>query len=109
MVFRVLSQVLEVRQVGIHLSSDQRLPKRLLKDGRRYLPKRQRLGIRLDRIDPTDLRLFELRYFCDDCTHYDCSQKKCTLGYRAQHTKTEQMRLYELTGQMALCRAIEID
>jgi hypothetical protein len=88
------------------------LPKRLNPiEGsvRAYLPKKPRRSIKLDRIHPTDLRRFELRFFCEDCSHYSASKGSCTFGFRAQHTRAEQMAIYERTGQMALCRALEID
>jgi hypothetical protein len=31
------------------------------------------------------------------------------MGYRAQHGREEQLRLYALTGKMAFCRFLEID
>jgi hypothetical protein len=86
-----------------------KLPKRLATLGRRYLPKPSRRSIKLDTISSHDFNRLELRFFCDDCSHYAPSQRQCTLGYRARHTRAEQKDLFELTGKMALCRAIEID
>ena len=74
-----------------------------------YLPKPQRRAIKLDRIHPTDLRTMNPQFFCDDCSHYSQSKNRCTMGYRAQHTRAEQMAIYNLTGKMALCRFLEID
>lgn len=87
----------------------QRLPKRLLKEGRGYLPKKHRRGIKLDSVKASDLRIYDPRFFCDDCSHFDSRARQCTIGYRAQHTRAEQMVLYVLSGKMALCRMIEID
>lgn len=89
--------------------AEKKLPKRLKSSERAYLPKRARKSIHRDRIDPTLFRRLQLRFFCDDCSHYSASERFCTLGYRARHTRAEQLVEYELTGQMALCRAIEID
>ncbi len=86
-----------------------KLPKRLLTENRHYLPRPRHRSITLDVIDPRDFNHLELRFFCDDCSHFASSQGLCTLGYRARHTRTEQLKLYELTGKMALCRALEID
>lgn len=86
-----------------------KLPKRLKSKGRGYLPKPQRRGIMLDTIRARDFLRLELRFFCDDCAHFNGESLTCTIGYRARHTRTEQLRLYELTGKMALCRSIEID
>lgn len=77
--------------------------------GRPYLPRRQRKSIKLDRVNPRDLSKFDVRFFCDDCSHFSSSEKRCTMGYVAQHTREEQMALYNLTGMMALCRFMEID
>lgn len=85
------------------------LPKRLTAKDRRYLPKPSPRSIALDTIHPRDLNRLNLRFFCDDCSHYSASQKICTIGYRARHTREEQTKLYEITGKMALCRALEID
>lgn len=85
------------------------LPKRLAKGQRTYLPKRPRRPIQLDTIHPVDFRRYELAFFCDDCSHFSSGDKTCMLGYRAQHTRAEQEAIFELTGRMALCRAIEID
>lgn len=74
-----------------------------------YHPRRPRRSIKLDRIHPTDLRKFKPTFFCDDCSHYDRGNRYCTMGYRPQHTRDEQMALYNLTGKMALCRFLEID
>jgi hypothetical protein len=31
------------------------------------------------------------------------------MGFPAQHTREAQLKIYELTGGMAMCRALEID
>jgi hypothetical protein len=81
----------------------------LKKPERRYLPKPQRRAIVLDTVQAADLRRFDLRIFCDDCSHFSASKGLCTFGYPARHTRSEQTAHYNLTGKMALCRAIEID
>jgi hypothetical protein len=86
-----------------------KLPKRLQKDGRPYLIHRKSRPIRVDQVHPTDLRLYDGRFFCEDCSHYASSTDKCTLGYRAQHKRAEQMAIYERTGGIVFCRALEID
>lgn len=89
------------------------LPRRLRRDGRPYLPKSARKSIKLDTIRAADFNRFDLRFFCEDCSFFDRRSgpegQRCSLGYRARHTRAEQLKLYERTGQMALCRAIEID
>lgn len=76
---------------------------------RPYLPRRQRKSIKLDRVNPRDLSKFDVRFFCDDCSHFSLSEKRCTMGYVPQHTREEQMAIYNLTGMMAFCRFLEID
>jgi hypothetical protein len=85
------------------------LPKRLRRDGRNFLPKPIYRTIKLDTVRAADLRNMDCRFFCEDCSHFDSGRTKCTLGYRAQHTRIEQMALYNLTGKIAFCRALEID
>ena len=86
-----------------------KLPRRLAAKDRRYLPKPSPRSIALDKVHPRDFNHLDLRFFCDDCSHYSTRESICTLGYRAQHTRAEQSKVYELTGKMALCRALEID
>lgn len=68
-----------------------------------------RRSIRLDAVHPRDMNNVDVRFFCDDCSHYSLTKKHCTIGFRAQHTRDEQMKIYNLTGKIALCRFIEID
>lgn len=86
-----------------------RKAKAALVASRAYHPKRQRRHIKLDRVNPQDLAKYNVRFFCDDCSHYDQTHRLCTMGYVAQHTRERQMALYNLTGQMAFCRFLEID
>lgn len=74
-----------------------------------YHPRRPRRSIKLDRIHPGDLAKYDVAFFCDQCSHYDGTNNYCTMGYRPQHTRQEQMALYNLSGKMALCRFLEID
>lgn len=74
-----------------------------------YQPKRQRRSIKLDRVQASDLNHFEVRFFCDDCSHFDSARAHCTMGYVAQHTREKQLALHERTGMMAFCRFLEID
>ena len=86
-----------------------KLPKRLKKGERQYLPRPQKRAIVLDTVQAADLRRFSPSFFCDDCSHFAPSTRSCTIGYPARHTREEQLALYNLSGKMALCRAIEID
>ena len=68
-----------------------------------------RRSIKLDTVHPADFRVFNCRFFCDDCSHYSASLNTCTIGFVPQHTREEQMKIYHLTGKIAFCRFIEID
>lgn len=64
----------------------------------------------LDKIHPTDFLHLNMIYNCEQCSHFDDVSKECTIGYLAKnHMKSEQDRLYERTGRIALCRFLEID
>jgi hypothetical protein len=82
---------------------------RLQLASRPYLPKRQHKSIKLDRVQAADLRRYDVRFFCDQCSHYSPSGQVCTMGYQPQHTSELQLKLYDLTGMMAFCRFMEID
>ena len=86
-----------------------RQAKRELAKSRPYLPKRQNKSIKLDRVQASDLSHFDVRFFCDQCSHYSATDNVCTMGYVPQHTKALQLKLYDLTGMMAFCRFMEID
>lgn len=86
-----------------------KLPKRLSKPERSYLPKGHRRSIVLDTVQARDWNRLDLRFFCDDCSHFSLSQSLCTIGYPAIHRRAIQGALYERTGQIAMCRALEID
>ena len=73
-------------------------------------PKRQRPSIKQDKIHPVQFNKYRLPWACEDCTHFDLSNECCTLGYNtAHHRREQQMKQYELSGSMALCRFQEID
>lgn len=85
--------------------------KRALKYGGR--PPR---SAKADKVHPRDYRLYVLPengppggFFCDVCSHFDSKKVVCTLGYKPIHTIAVQKAKYELSGQMAFCRALEID
>jgi hypothetical protein len=81
-----------------------------------YQQKRPRKTIRLDRIHPSDFQKYVWPqdgtvsgFFCEACAHFSPSTGKCSFGYPTQHRRELQLKLYEQTGHMALCRAIEVD
>jgi hypothetical protein len=65
--------------------------------------------MKLDRVNPVDLRVRGLIFACEQCSHYSASTVKCTMGFEPQFLREKQMKLYELTGFMAFCRFQEID
>lgn len=73
-------------------------------------PKKLRTSIRHDAIHPGDFLKYSLPFACEDCTHFHQSELRCTLGYNAEHHRREyQLKCYDLSGKMALCRFLEID
>jgi hypothetical protein len=73
-------------------------------------PKRLSTSIRFDPTNPVDYLKYDVRFACEDCTHFDFANEKCTLGYNSKwHRKEFQKKSYELSGKMALCRFLEID
>ena len=75
----------------------------------RYQTRRPKKSIKLDKVDPQDFMQLNIIYCCEQCGHYSPSTRVCTMGFRPQHTRAEQLALYDLTGKMAFCRFIEID
>ena len=71
--------------------------------------RRLRRSMRLDRVNPVDLRVRGQIFACEQCSHYSSTTTKCTMGFDAQFRFEKQMKLYELTGHMAFCRFQEID
>ena len=78
--------------------------------GPRHSPKRLRPSIKKDPLKASDYNHYKLPWSCDDCTHFDSEQERCTLGYQAlNHRRTQQQHDFELGGHFALCRFQEID
>lgn len=73
-------------------------------------PKRITQSIKKDAVHPTDFRKYVFLSACDDCSHFDTAKEECTFGYRvAPHRRAQQIKDYEMSGKMALCRFLEID
>ncbi len=100
-----------------HSQNPPKIRKKKLK--KPYQIRRPRRSIKADRVHPSDFIKFIEPvdangrplggFFCEACSHYDSITEKCTLGYRAQHKREDQVKVYALTGRVVLCRAIEID
>lgn len=85
-------------------------------------PKHLRASIRHDPVHPADYLKYRFLSACEDCTHFaedsmdskasiDAKESEvCTLGYNSKpHRRSVQVKSYELSGKMALCRFIEVD
>ncbi len=71
--------------------------------------RRLRPSMKLDRVNPYDLRIRGQIFACEQCSHYSPSNNACTMGFEPQFRMAKQMKRYELTGFMAFCRFQEID
>ena len=79
-------------------------------------PKHLRASIRHDPVHPVDYLKYRFLSACEDCTHFanhtndSTDTEVCTLGYNSKpHRRSVQVKSYELSGKMALCRFIEVD
>jgi hypothetical protein len=73
-------------------------------------PKRITQSIKRDGVHPTDYIKYVLLSACEDCSHFDAAAERCTFGYNsAHHRRAQQLKDYEMSGKMALCRFLEID
>lgn len=71
---------------------------------------RLRPSIKKDRVNPHDYLHYETRFSCEDCSHFDADKIECTIGYDpSHHLKAEQTHQFNLAGNMAFCRFLEID
>ena len=86
------------------------MPTPTQKKGPRLTPKRLGSSIRKDGINPAAYNRYHLPWACEDCSHFDRDQERCTLGYiTAPHRRAQQAYDYALSGKVALCRFQEID
>jgi hypothetical protein len=73
-------------------------------------PKKLKQSIRMDLIDPADFMKFNFTHSCEHCTHFNNSAENCSLGYFSTHHRLQNnLKSYDLSGRMALCRFLEID
>jgi hypothetical protein len=67
-------------------------------------------SIILDGIHPREFRELQIMYACEDCSYFDSKKKTCAMGFKVEkHMRANQLKLYEMTGKMAMCRSQEID
>ena len=70
-----------------------------------YTPKRIRRSIKMDRVQASDFRAYDFIYACEQCSHFSAKDAQCTIGYPSHlHRREAQLKKYNLTGHMALCR-----
>lgn len=73
-------------------------------------PNRPTRSISKDPVNPSDFMNLNIIYCCEQCSHFDDGDKKCTFGYNAEnHRREAQLQLYNTSGRMAFCRILEID
>lgn len=73
-------------------------------------PKRLGPSIKKDGINPQAYNQYILPWACEDCSHFDHNEERCSLGYNSSHhRRAQQTKDYILSGKIALCRFQEID
>lgn len=73
-------------------------------------PRRLRPSLKKEYVDPAAYRAYKLPWSCDDCSHFERDNERCSLGYdTTYHRLAQQQSDYLLGGQYALCRSQEID
>lgn len=76
----------------------------------RFTPKRISASMKKDVVNPYDYLTFDIRSACEECSHFNSVNERCTLGFNsAPHRKLQQTHDMELSGRMAQCRFHEID
>lgn len=69
-----------------------------------------RRSIKYDKVAAKDFLNHQIRFSCDDCSHFARQSESCTLGFSPDvHRLEAQTRSFYLTGSMAQCRFLEID
>ncbi|MEI7973486.1 MAG: hypothetical protein WCH11_03875 [Bdellovibrio sp.] len=72
--------------------------------------KKLRASIKKDPIQAKDLLAMKFLSACEDCIHFHRQEGFCTIGYVAEpHRRETQLKSYDISGTMALCRFMEID
>ena len=75
-----------------------------------FTPKRIRRGIKLDRVQASDLAQMELTFACEHCSFFAPDNDECMMGMpTAPHRLEQQWKTFNTTGHMAFCRFLEID
>jgi len=63
-----------------------------------------------DKVNPKDARELTMIFACEQCSFFDHDNKNCLMGFPSEpHLFGNQIKRYNLTGRMAICRFLEID
>jgi len=84
----------------------------LIPDEKRVKPPQPALrrSIIQDAFKASDLRELNVIYCCEQCSYFSTRESRCAMGFKVEyHMREAQLKLYDLTGKMALCRSQEID
>jgi hypothetical protein len=85
-------------------------PQRTSADGLKPTEPTYPRTIILDGVHPRDFRELNIIYCCEQCSYYDDKKQSCAMGFKVEkHQRAAQLRLYERTGKLAICRSQEID
>ena len=67
-------------------------------------------GPKLDPVRKEYIDDLKMPYCCEDCTHFDDEKIECTFGFPVKpHLRQTQLEQMAKTGEMAICRLMEID
>jgi hypothetical protein len=92
------------------INSENSKSKIFKKMGSKKTLKRVKQSIKLDPVDPSDFLNYNFTHSCEFCSHWNNGDGLCTLGYKNDdHRLSANLKTYELSGKMALCRFLEID
>ena len=63
-----------------------------------------------DPVHPTDFNQLKIMFGCECCSFFDPEHSSCALEMPTKaHTTSTQIKDYNVSGKMAICRFLEID
>lgn len=67
-------------------------------------------SMKKDRVSAFDFLSLNAAYACEDCAHFCPKSESCTMGFESQtHRKEKQLKQYFLSGEMQICRFLEVE
>lgn len=84
----------------------------LQKSSRRSVERKRPLrpSIKKDRIHPKDFNSLNIPFACEDCAHFNPEFSSCTIGFWTKnHLRHAQLQSYFMSGEMAICRFMEVE